>query len=121
MPPNGRTRPIWRTRATCWNDDHAYIGITREFHELTVSGSPNRVFRLFALGLMSMFIGGLNKAIYTVEKRRQVLKEHEDILKAILAKNPAKTERLMMQHMAAVQASIASRYQNSYHEIVSWR
>lgn len=111
---------VERGRIVDVTDDQAYINITREFHELTVSGSPNRVFKLFSLGLMSMFIGSLNKAIYTTEKRKQVLKEHEDILKAILTKNAAKAEKLMTVHMQAVQESIASRYQNSYQEVVSW-
>jgi DNA-binding FadR family transcriptional regulator len=111
---------VERGRTVDVTDDAAYLSISREFHELTVSGSPNRVFKLFALGLMSMFIGSLNKAIYTTEKRRHVLKEHEDILKAILGKNPAKAERLMTAHMASVQQSIASRYQNSYHDVVTW-
>ncbi len=109
-----------RGRTLDINDDDAYVSITREFHELTVSGSPNRVFKLFAIGLMSMFIGSLSKAIYSVEKRKMVLQEHEDILKAILAKNPAKAEKLMTAHMAAVQESIASRYHSSYQDVVSW-
>ena len=111
---------VERGRTLDVSDDHAYISITREFHELTVSGSPNRVFKMFSLGLMSMFVGSLNKAIHPIEKRKEVLKEHEDILKAILARNPAKAEKLMTMHMQAVQEIIASRYQNSYQEVVSW-
>jgi DNA-binding FadR family transcriptional regulator len=112
---------IARGRSLDIENDAAYIGITREFHELTVSGSPNRVFRLFALALMSMFIGGLDKAIYSVEKRKRVMQEHEDILKAIIARDAGTAEKLMTAHMKSTQESIASRYASSYQDVVSWR
>lgn len=101
-------------------DDAAYIRITREFHELTVAGATNRVFRTFALGLMSLFIGSLDRAIYPLEKRRKVLQEHEDILKAIVAGNATRVEKLMTAHMGGVQESIASRYRASYRDEVGW-
>jgi GntR family transcriptional regulator, transcriptional repressor for pyruvate dehydrogenase complex len=109
-----------RCRTVDLKDDTAYMEVAREFHELTVAGSPNRVFRMFALGMMSMFAGNLGKAIYTVEKRRQVMKEHEDVLKAIIAKNAAKAEKLMMNHMEEVQESLANRFANSYQDVVGW-
>jgi len=112
---------IARGRTLDIGDDTAYIAITREFHELVVQGTTNRVFRSFALGLMSMFIGSLDQAIYPLDKRRKVLREHEDILKAIIAGNPARVEKLMMTHMGGVQDSIAGRYQASYRDVVGWR
>ena len=52
-----------RCRTVDVTDDNDYVGVAREFHELTVSGSANRVFRMFALGMMSMFVGNFSKAI----------------------------------------------------------
>lgn len=111
---------IHRGRTIDASDDHEYISITREFHEFTVSGSTNRVFKFVALALMSMFLGGLNKAVYSVEKRHQVLQEHENILKAIIAGNAARAEKLMMAHMGLLQESIAGRYASSYQDVVTW-
>ena len=102
------------------SDDNAYVAVAREFHELTVSGSPNRVFRIFAMGLMSMFVGSFTKAIYSVERRRLVMKEHIDVLKAIIANHPARAERLMRAHMQEVEESLAARFASSYRDVVSW-
>lgn len=101
-------------------DDAAYVQITREFHEIMVSGTRNRVFTLIALALMSMFIGRLDRAIHPPQKRRHILDEHEAILQAIIDGDAASAERLMQLHMGAVQKSIAARYPDANRELIRW-
>jgi len=101
-------------------DDPGYVRITREFHELIVSGSNNRVFALIALAFMAIFVGRLDSAIHPPEKRRRILQEHEQILDAILAGNGALAESLMQRHMESVRKSIAARYPAAERDLIRW-
>lgn len=111
---------LTRGRSIDSRDDDAYRKLSREFHETMASASPNRVFTLFGLALMAMFAGRMDHSVFPTEERKQVLLEHERVLKAILDKDEAKAERLMAKHMAHFIDGVRARQPNAFAGIISW-
>lgn len=109
-----------RGREVDINDDEAYVRLTREFHELMASSAENRVFTLFGLGLLSMFVGNMERAIFPPEERRDVIAEHEKILLAILGRQADKAEKLMRSHMDHFLDGIARRQPDTYRKLIRW-
>lgn len=102
------------------DNDEQYVGVTRQFHELVASAAKNRVFSVLGLGLLSMFVSTLDRAVYPPSQRKRVLGEHDAILRAILQKDGASAMQLMSDHMREMRASIASRQPQAYEGPIKW-
>jgi GntR family transcriptional repressor for pyruvate dehydrogenase complex len=109
-----------RGRTVDIDDDEAYVRLTREFHELMASSASNRVFTLFGLGLLSMFVGTMERAIFPPGERRAVILEHERILQAILKRQADRAEKLMRVHMDHFLDGIARRQPDTYRKLIRW-
>lgn len=101
-------------------DDASYIAVSREFHELMAAAAGNRVVGLFALALLAMFVAELDRTRYPPAKRRQVLHEHELVLKAILKGKPEQAYARMAEHMGAFRTRISGRQAGEYAQLVGW-
>lgn len=102
------------------DDDPAYISLTREFHELMAASGQNRVFTLVGLGLLSLFVGALERAVFPHGERQAVIREHENILQAILDRNADRAEKLMRTHMDHFLDGIERRQPDTYRKLVRW-
>ena len=111
---------VARGREVAVDDDEAYVRLTREFHELMASSAENRVFTLFGLGLLSLFVGSMERAIFPPGERRAVILEHEKILQAILRRQADRAEQLMRTHMDHFLDGIARRQPDTYRKLIRW-
>lgn len=109
-----------RGRVIDVDDDAAYISLTREFHELMAASGQNRVFTLVGLGLLSLFVGALERAVFPAGERQAVIREHENILQAILDRNADRAEKLMRTHMDHFLDGIERRQPDTYRKLVRW-
>lgn len=101
-------------------DDDAYIEVSREFHELMACSSSNRVLSMFGMALMSMFVVELDRRKYPPEKRRQTIREHDLVLKAIIARRHDKAFEHMLGHMDALRVRVSGRQAADYKQVIDW-
>lgn len=109
-----------RGRALDVTDNERYRALMREFHEVMMSGSSNRIFTLVGLGLMSMFWGRVDGELQPAGQRRDVVEEHDRVLTAVLAGREDEAEKYMAEHMDRFIAGIARRQPDAYHDLVVW-
>ncbi len=100
------------------NSTDEYVPLAREFHELIVSASANRPLALFAMALM--YLTKLDHGVYSIDRRRVIMKQHDQILAAILERDEARVEKLMAQHMDDFCSTASARQPETWTKIVSW-
>ena len=99
------------------NDE--YLPITREFHELIAGASSNRPLELFGLSLM--FVTKLEHGAFSLSRRREVLRQHDEILQCILDNDVVRVMQLGEEHMEDFCRTVASRLPDEFRRIVWWK
>lgn len=110
-----------RSRAVAVEDNAEYVSVTREFHELVNSVGNNRLLSLLSHCLMAMFTLRVSQSVYPEEERAEVIKEHDEILEAILDSRSGDAERLMYEHMLKFVERVRVGQPDVFRQVVSWR
>lgn len=113
--PDAQTVPLGT------GDDDAYFGATQNFHKTVASMSGNPVMNLFAMSLEDIFHEHVRGMLFPKNKRRHVLKVHQEIAEAIVEGRSEEAERLMREHMEDYADYVGKRYPQLMDEVVDWR
>jgi DNA-binding FadR family transcriptional regulator len=101
-------------------DKAGYLSTTQEFHGLIAGISGNGVLDLFGRALKEIYTERAIAEEQPASRREEVLREHSDVVDAILAGDPDEAERKMRQHMLELTAGFDRHYASLRHEIVGW-
>lgn len=102
-------------------DDHRYVAITREFHELVNSTADNKLLSLLSHGMMAMFMMRVARGIFPEQERSSVIREHDQIMESILAGNAPEAQERMQLHMDRFVGRVHESQNDIIHEVVSHR
>ncbi len=73
------------------------------FHETILSSSDNFILRQISLTLKNLMSESKKISLSKLEHSRQSLKEHREILDAIIERDPEKARTLMLKHLESVE------------------
>ncbi len=82
--------------------DHAsreYTDVAMEFHRAICGSSSNGVLNLIAQGLIEAFLSRVLNSPFVPELRRQAMREHRAVIRAIIDGDEEKALSLMTRHM----------------------
>lgn len=109
-----------RSRHTTVDNDGDFIRVGSTFHRVIAYTSGNPILDLMARSLGEMTAYLESAAVFPPESRDNVHRDHQAIVKAILAGNAKRAERLMRDHMAEMLASHAQRFPGSLDSLLPY-
>lgn len=75
-----------------------------KFHVCVAEGSKNAIIITFTRSLMDLLSQGIGSYTLRPEENETILDQHQRILDAIIAKDPAKAQRLSLEHVKTITA-----------------
>ena len=102
-------------------DETEYLMHTGGFHTLLSGLSGNRVLDLQGRGLKDIYADRIEGMVFPPEARENIVRDHRQIARAIIAGNPAKAEKLTRAHMEEFLFYSAARNPGVLDEVVQWR
>lgn len=93
---------------------------SQDFHQVVAGASGNAVLDLFGRALICIHRDQVG-AIFPADGRKLVLKVHDRIATAVLAKDGAAAERLTLRHIEEMIANAERRDDDKMDEIIEWR
>jgi GntR family transcriptional repressor for pyruvate dehydrogenase complex len=109
-----------RTKAGV-GSDREYSHYSSEFHAAIASASGNRILNLFGRSLKDVYAERVPGAMFPIEERDVVVRDHDAIFKAIQSGRGAAAERLMRKHMERFADLVSVRLPGALDEVVDWR
>jgi GntR family transcriptional regulator, transcriptional repressor for pyruvate dehydrogenase complex len=103
------------------SDDRSWLAVTHEFHAMVCGMSGNPLLNILALSLKDIYTDRVAGYVFPEENRDHVWKTHGDIAEAIITRDAATAERLMLDHMAKLAEFFEARYPGLMAELVQWR
>jgi DNA-binding FadR family transcriptional regulator len=103
------------------NSDRDYSHYSSEFHAAIASASGNRILNLFGRSLKDVYAERVPGAMFPLEERENVVRDHEAICKAIESGKGASAERMMRKHMNRFADFVSIRLPGALDEVVDWR
>lgn len=103
------------------SSDRDYSHYSSEFHAAIASASGNRILNLFGRSLKDVYAERVPGAIFPLDERHHVVRDHEAIFKAIHSGKGEAAERLMRKHMEAFADFVTVRLPGALDEVVDWR
>jgi DNA-binding FadR family transcriptional regulator len=92
----------------------------RDFHQVLAGTSDNPVLNLFGQSLRDVYNAKVSPALLAMETKTLVVRQHEQIVKAIAAGEAAKARRLTRAHMEELMVAVAQLYSGLLDEVVTW-
>lgn len=106
---------------TSTESDQEYLRTSANFHRHVASMAGNRILSLISHAIEDVFHERVVGMLYPPEKRKDVVRAHDEIADAIAAGDGDKAERLMRDHMTQYARYVQKRYPALLDEVVSWR
>lgn len=97
-----------------------YWTVTNEFHGSVEALGGNRVLELLTRIVGSIWHEHVVTHMDTHAVRDQILQEHRDIAKAIIARQPSKAGRLMHDHFAGLLEEYTRHWPGRFDELIEW-
>lgn len=101
-------------------NDAEFIRIGSNFHRQIARASCNPILDLVARSLGEMTAHLNSSGVFAAEQRSSVQHDHQTIVRAIIAGNSTKAERLMRVHMGEMLASHSERFSGSLDTILPY-
>jgi GntR family transcriptional regulator, transcriptional repressor for pyruvate dehydrogenase complex len=112
-------RFIKEAKALDTNDDRGHIRMSRQFHSLIASLAGNKVLELISGSFEEIYSLYAVNTLSPTEKRN-VVRAHEKIAKAVILGDADAAERHMRTHLAASNRDFESRYPTLVDQPVHW-
>lgn len=103
------------------SDETEYLMHTGGFHTLLSGLSGNRVLDLQGRGLKDIYADRIEGMVFPPEAREGIVRDHQQVARAIIAGNAAKAEKLTRAHMEEFLFYSAARNPGVLDEVVQWR
>jgi DNA-binding FadR family transcriptional regulator len=91
-------------------NDADYFRIGSEFHRVIASMAPNPILAVFARSLAAIVAELVSETVVPADARVKVHADHQAIVAAILARDGARAEALMRNHMAEIVELHTAQY-----------
>lgn len=102
-------------------DHDQYLHASTDFHGIMAGVSGNVVLDLLARSMKDVFTDRVATIVFPEEERHRVVREHEEIARAIFKGDGAKAERLMREHMVTYRDKVSQQFPGVLDEVVDWR
>jgi GntR family transcriptional repressor for pyruvate dehydrogenase complex len=94
-----------RQAAENTDNEQVFFEKDLELHEMILKAAGNRVLPVFMQSINKLSLLMREKTNARSDIRRHVIRDHEMILEALKARDPAKTEQAMDRHIANVESA----------------
>jgi len=101
-------------------DQDLFFESNKRFHELVAWSSGNALFGYIADSLFGIMDGTAIGIDYPARRREAVLKAHEEIYAALLARDPKEAGSRMAEHIEAYVRYAQRKYPEVLEEVVQW-
>ena len=102
-------------------DDKSWLAVTESFHAMVCGMSGNPLLNLLAAALKDIYTARVSSYVFPEENRDHVRETHGAIAEAIINRDAATAERLMLDHMAKLADFFEARYPGLMDEPVNWQ
>jgi len=96
-----------------------YTDVAMEFHRAICGGSSNGVLNLIGQGLIEAFLSRVTNSPFLPELRRQAMREHRAVIRAILDGDEDKAYTLMARHMG--HYAVNQQAVNPLEQVIEWQ
>ena len=108
------------SRAFTLDDQSAFARLSGDFHAMATSTSDNPILNLYVSSITHIYADRIPGSTYLPDRRRKVIEDHRDILRAMIRNQPKHAEKLMREHMVQMGTDVRKRYPGVLDEPVNW-
>lgn len=101
-------------------DDHRYLDIATEFHDIVSGASGNGVLDLLTRSLKDVYVARVRGLVYEPGERARILEAHEEVAEAIISGDGGRAEELMREHMEEFVDRFEERFGSYMDERIDW-
>ncbi len=102
------------------DDDEGYAALTSAFHLTVASSSDNPVLNLISESIAHIYADRIGGTTYLPDRRRRVIDDHRDVMRAMVRGQAKRAEQLMREHMIQMGEDVRLRYPGLLDEPVTW-
>jgi GntR family transcriptional repressor for pyruvate dehydrogenase complex len=102
------------------DDDQGYAELATAFHLIVAASSDNPVLNLISSSIAHIYADRITGATYLPDRRRRVIDDHRNVLRAMVRGQSRHAEQLMREHMTQMGEDVRSRYPGLLDEPVTW-
>ena len=92
-----------------WGDPTAYAAVNDDFHAAIYAGAHNATLKTIALDIRQRLAPFRSSRFFQRDRIKTSLQEHEEILKAIFAQDPARAASAMRLHTTRTAINVMTR------------
>ncbi|MCY4631770.1 MAG: FadR/GntR family transcriptional regulator [bacterium] len=101
-------------------DDHKYLDIATDFHDIVSGASGNGVLDLLTRSLKDIYVARIRSVVYEPGERARILQAHEAVAEAIISGDGDRAEELMREHMQDFVDRFEERFSGFMDERIDW-
>lgn len=101
-------------------DVENYLDTERDFHTLVSLSAGNPVLDLISRSLKIIYTDKIYEGTVSEDMRRQIVRDHSEIARAIADGKSANAERLMRKHMETFVSDVSARNTHELDAIIDW-
>jgi DNA-binding FadR family transcriptional regulator len=102
------------------HDEYVFLEANKRFHDIIAWSSGNALLGYIVESLLGIMDGTVIGIDYPAHRRAAILKAHEEIYKAIAARDPVASEQRMREHIDAYVRYTERKFPEAMGKVIPW-